>query len=48
MNFEVAIRRTDLKETMRSVSLCGLPTVRVGINFSSEKRTTSDWKIETA
>ena len=27
-------------------ALCGLPIVKVGINFNREKRTISDWRIE--
>ena len=43
---EAAMRQIDLKDYAERFSLCGLPTVKVGINFDSEERTISDWKIE--
>ena len=43
---EAAMRQIDLKDYPERFSLCGLPVVKVGINFDSAKRTISDWKIE--
>ncbi|WP_255453002.1 hypothetical protein [Parabacteroides sp. ZJ-118] len=31
---------------MKYATLCGLPVVKVEINFSTEKRTIEEWKIE--
>ena len=45
---EAAMGQIDLKDYAARFSLSGLPIVKVGINFDSEKRTISDWKIETA
>ena len=45
---EAAMRQIDLKEYAGRFSLCGLPTVKVGITFDTAKRTISDWKIEKA
>ena len=39
-------RGIDLKNYPERFVLCGLPVVKVGINFDTEKRTISDWKIE--
>ena len=43
---EAAMRQIDLKDYASRFSLTGLPIVKVGINFDSEERTISDWKIE--
>ena len=40
-----AIRQIDLKQYPERFALCGLPIVKVGINFDSEKHTLTDWKI---
>lgn len=40
-----AIRQIDLKQYPERFALCGLPVVKVGINFDSEKHTLTDWKI---
>ena len=40
-----AMRQIDLKEYPKRFALCGLPIVKVGINFDREKRTLGDWKI---
>ena len=42
-----AMRQIDLKEYPKRFALCGLPIVKVGINFDREKRTLGDWKIFT-
>ncbi|MGN0222024.1 MAG: AAA family ATPase [Prevotella sp.] len=43
---DAAIRQIDLKDYASKFALCGLPTVKVGINFDTERRTIGDWKIE--
>ena len=45
---DTAIRQIDLKNYPERFALCGLPIVKVGINFDSERRTLCDWKIEEA
>ena len=42
-----AMRQIDLKEYPKRFALCGLPIVKVGINFDRERRTLGDWKIVT-
>ena len=43
---EAAMRQIDLKDYAERFSLTGLPIVKVGINFDTQERTISDWKIE--
>ena len=43
---QAAMKQIDLKDYKSKFALCGLPIVKVGINFDSEKRTIGDWKIE--
>ncbi|WP_165157481.1 ATP-binding protein [Parabacteroides sp. ZJ-118] len=43
---DAAMEQIDLKEYPERFALCGLPVVKVGINFSTEKRTIEGWKIE--
>ena len=43
---EAAMKQIDLKEYPSRFALCGLPVVKVGINFNGEKKTIDDWKIE--
>ena len=43
---EAAMKQIDLKEYARLFALCGLPIVKVGINFDLEKHTIADWKVE--
>ena len=43
---QAAMDQIDLKQYPERFVLCGLPVVKVGINFDSEKRTLGDWKIE--
>ncbi len=43
---EAAMQQIDLKNYPERFALCGLPVVKVGINFDTEKRTISDWRIE--
>ena len=41
-----AMRQIDLKNYPARFALCGLPVVKVAVNFDSDTRTVSDWKIE--
>ena len=43
---EAAMRQIDLKDYASKFTLCGLPIVKVGINFDTERRTISDWKVD--
>lgn len=43
---DAAMRQIDLKGYPRRFALCGLPIVKVGINFDAEKHTITDWKVE--
>ena len=43
---DVAMKQIDLKDYAKRFALCGLPIVKVGINFDMEKHTIKDWKIE--
>ena len=40
-----ALRQIDLKQYPERFALCGLPVVKVGINFDSERHTLTDWEI---
>ena len=42
---EAAMNHIDLKDYPSRFAMCGLPIIKVGINFDSEKRTIVDWKI---
>lgn len=42
---EAAMNQIDLKDYPSRFAMCGLPIIKVGINFDSEKRTIVDWKI---
>lgn len=43
---DAALRQIDLNDYPSRFTLCGLPVVKVGINFDSRKRTLDSWKIE--
>lgn len=43
---DAAMQQIDLKKYPERFALCGLPVVKVGINFDSATRTLKDWKIE--
>ena len=43
---DAAMRQIDLKEYPKRFALCGLPVVKVGINFDVEKHNITEWKIE--
>ena len=40
-----AVRQIDLNDYPSRFALCGLPIVKVGINFDGVRRTIDDWKI---
>ena len=42
---DVAMQQIDLKQYPERFALCGVPIVKVGINFDSRQRTISDWTI---
>lgn len=43
---DTAIAQINLKDYPSRFALCGLPIVKVGISFDSDKRTISEWRIE--
>ena len=43
---DIALQQIDLKQYPERFALCGLPIVKVGINFDKEKKTLGEWKIE--
>ena len=43
---DAAMRQIDLKEYGKRFALCGLPIVKVGINFDMEKHTIADWEVK--
>ena len=43
---ETALQQINLKDYPERFALCGLPVVKVGINFDKEKKTLGEWKIE--
>ena len=45
---EAAMQQINLKDYPARFVLCGLPIVKVGINFDAESHTISDWEIEEA
>ena len=45
---EAAMQQINLKDYPARFAHCGLPIVKVGINFDAESHTISDWKIEEA
>ena len=44
---DAALSQIDLKDYPQRFALCGLPIVKVGINFDMDRRTIGDWKIES-
>ena len=42
---DAAMRQIDLKQYPERFTLCGLPIVKVGINFDSGRHTLTDWVI---
>ena len=45
---EAAMHQIDLKQYPERFRLTGLPIVKVGINFDSERHTLRDWTIDAA
>lgn len=43
---EAAMNQIDLKQYPERFALYTLPRVKVAVNFSSDKKTITDWKIE--
>ena len=43
---DVAMKQIDLKEYPKRFALCGLPVVKVGINFDMASHNIKDWKID--
>lgn len=43
---DTAMQQIDLKNYPERFALCGLPIVKVGINFDRERRTLGEWRIE--
>ncbi|MGM9708862.1 MAG: ATP-binding protein [Prevotella sp.] len=43
---EVAMKQINLKDYSSKFTTCGLPIVKVAINFDADRRTIGDWKIE--
>lgn len=43
---DAAMQQIDLKDYPERFALCGLPVVKVGINFDTKRHTLADWKIE--
>lgn len=43
---DTAMQQIDLKNYPKRFALCGLPIVKVGINFDRERRTLGEWRIE--
>ncbi len=41
-----AMRQIDLRQYPKRFELCGLPIVKVGINFDVEKHNITDWTVE--
>ena len=39
------MRQIDLKDYPARFALCGLPVVKIGINFDAVTHTISDWEI---
>ena len=43
---DLAMKQIDLKEYPKRFALCGLPIVKVGINFDMASHNIKDWKID--
>ena len=43
---DAAMLQIDLKDYAKRFALCGLPIVKVGINFDVDTHTIADWKVE--
>ena len=45
INAVISMDKIDLNDYPSRFAMCGLPIIKVGINFDAEKRTIGDWKI---
>ncbi len=45
---EAAMKQINLKDYDKRFALCGLPVVKVGVNFSQEERNITDWEMREA
>ena len=45
---DAAMRQINLKEYPKRFALCGLPIVKVAINFDMDKHTITDWIVDEA
>ena len=45
-NADIAMEQIDLKNYPERFALCGLPVVKVAVNFDSERCTIGEWRIE--
>ncbi len=45
---ETAMAQIDLKDYAQRFALCGLPVVKVGVNFDQEKRNITSWEVKDA
>ena len=43
---DIALEQINLRNYPERFALCGLPIVKVGINFDIERHTLGDWVIE--
>ena len=43
---DIALEQINLRNYPERFALCGLPIVKVGINFERERHTLGDWVIE--
>ena len=39
------MKQIDIKDYPTRFAMCGLPIVKVDINFDDERRTIGDWKL---
>ena len=44
---DIALEQINLRNYPERFALCGLPIVKVGINFDSERQTLGDWVIDS-
>ncbi len=45
---DAAMNQIDMRQYPERFSLCGLPVVKVGVNFDSDTHTLGDWKISAS
>lgn len=44
---DIALEQINLRNYPERFALCGLPIVKVGINFDRERHTLGDWVIDS-